>query len=399
MSSVVCLDGCEFYLEGASIKWRSSSLTPNVTNQYADYDKILIINSTKAGKQTEEHSSLKEEYANLYYEFLSKSNANSTILKTEDSGDILNIAKNEISKLSGKKVLVVILSGDTSIKELIEGITKNDIFLDILHVPFGTANALFWDIFKIDKNTDVNSKDYLGFNDILIKQFFQFAKGSELKKQSIPIYSINSTKPGFKQLAKCFLLVTTGFHATLLKVATVPEYAHLGNERFLKAANDLAGDKYHYNNYIEIINKNDQEDVIFNKQESSYFGIFNQGRLERGYDISPKSDFNHRYLLSIKEEPGKKVELFNKIKAGYGPDPNELIEMYQNDPLIEYKEIDISTDLIMRIYPNTARKDVEYEKNVCIDGYLVPVNEISNGEYLELSIEKIKEDTIRLFGL
>lgn len=291
----------------------------------------------------------------------------------------------------------MILSGDTSIKELIEGADTLDIALDVLHVPFGTANALFWDLFQVDKNTDSKSVNYVSFSEILQRQFLQFARGDILDRKNIPLYAIKSTKTD-GVLAKCFLLVTTGFHATLLKVASEPEYATLGDERFLKASNDLAGDKYHYNNYIEILNKENPDDVIFSKQESSYFGIFNQGRLERGYDISPKSDFNHRYILSIKEEEGDKKAFFNKILKGYDPDSNALIKMYEDDPLVVYKEVDTSIDLLMRIYPNT-KKNLHYEKNVCIDGYLLPEDAMVKDGYLELSVEKIRKNSIKFFGI
>ncbi|SGZ40559.1 uncharacterized protein HGUI_02759 [Hanseniaspora guilliermondii] len=398
MSNKITFNGVEFYQDESDIKWKNSTLPNSIGNHYDDYDKILVVNSTKAGKQTDEHAMLKDHYSKLYFKFLNLCNEKCKLITIEHSGDIQQIAHTQLLSNGGKKFLVVILSGDTSIKELIEGADTLDILLDILHVPFGTANALFWDLFQVDKNTDIKSENYVSFNDILQRQFLQFVKGTELKGKDIPLYTIRSTKTSERVLAICFLLITTGFHATLLKVASEPAYATLGDERFLKASNDLAGDKYHYNNYIEIINKSNHDDVIFAKQESSYFGIFNQGRLERGYDISPMSDFTHRYILSIKEEEGKKQEFFNKILKGYDPDTNALIKMYNDDPLVVYKEVDTNVDLLMRIYPNT-KENICFEKNVCIDGHLVPEDDILKDGYLELSIEKIGNNNIKFFGI
>ena len=397
MSTNITFNGVEFYQSDSNIQWKNSDSRDNINNHYGDYDMILVINSTKAGKQTDEHAALKEHYSKLYFKFLSLCNKACKLITTEHTGDIQEIAKSSLLSFTGKKSLVVILSGDTSIKELIEGADTLDIALDVLHVPFGTANALFWDLFQVDKNTDSKSVNYVSFSEILQRQFLQFARGDILDRKNIPLYAIKSTKTD-GVLAKCFLLVTTGFHATLLKVASEPEYATLGDERFLKASNDLAGDKYHYNNYIEILNKENPDDVIFSKQESSYFGIFNQGRLERGYDISPKSDFNHRYILSIKEEEGDKKAFFNKILKGYDPDSNALIKMYEDDPLVVYKEVDTSVDLLMRIYPN-KKNNLHYEKNVCIDGYLLPEDAMVKDGYLELSVEKIRKNSIKFFGI
>lgn len=396
MSNDITFNGVEFYKSDSNLQWKNSDCPDNINNHYDDYDMILVINSTGAGKQTDEHATLKEHYSKLYFKFLSLCNKACKLITTEHTGDIQEIAKSSLPSFTGKKSLVVILSGDTSIKELIEGADTLDIALDVLHVPFGTANALFWDLFQVDKNTDTKSGNYVSFSEILQRQFLQFARGDILDRKDIPLYAIKSTKTD-GVLAKCFLLVTTGFHATLLKVASEPEYATLGDERFLKASNDLAGDKYHYNNYIEIVNKENPDDVIFAKQESSYFGIFNQGRLERGYDISPKSDFNHRYILSIKEEEGDKKAFFNKILKGYDPDSSALIKMYEDDPLVVYKEVDTSIDLLMRIYPN--KKNLHYEKNVCIDGYLLPEDAMMKDGYLELSVEKIRKNSIKFFGI
>ncbi|CAI8507588.1 unnamed protein product [Hanseniaspora opuntiae] len=343
---------------------KTQTVRDNINNHYGDYDMILVINSTKAGKQTDEHAALKEHYFKLYFKFLSLCNKACKLITTEHTGDIQEIAKSSLLSFTGKKSLVVILSGDTSIKELIEGADTLDIALDVLHVPFGTANALFWDLFQVDKNTDTKSGNYVSFSEILQRQFLQFARGDILVRKDIPLYAIKSTKTD-GVLAKCFLLVTTGFHATLLKVASEPE--------------------------------ENPDDVIFAKQESSYFGIFNQGRLERGYDISPKSDFNHRYILSIKEEEGDKKAFFNKILKGYDPDSSALIKMYEDDPLVVYKEVDTSVDLLMRIYPN--KKNLHYEKNVCIDGYLLPEDAMVKDGYLELSVEKIRKNSIKFFGI
>ncbi|KAL6938915.1 hypothetical protein ACO0OL_000538 [Hanseniaspora opuntiae] len=396
MSTNINFNGVEFYQSDSNITVEKLRLSRQHKQslwrlRHDSCDKL-----NKAGKQTDEHATLKEHYSKLYFKFLSLCNKACKLITTEHTGDIQEIAKSSLLSFTGKKSLVVKLSGDTSIKELIEGADTLDIALDVLHVPFGTANALFWDLFQVDKNTDSKSVNYVSFSEILQRQFLQFARGDILDRKNIPLYAIKSTKTD-GVLAKCFLLVTTGFHATLLKVASEPEYATLGDERFLKASNDLAGDKYHYNNYIEILNKENPDDVIFSKQESSYFGIFNQGRLERGYDISPKSDFNHRYILSIKEEEGDKKAFFNKILKGYDPDSNALIKMYEDDPLVVYKEVDTSVDLLMRIYPN--KKNLHYEKNVCIDGYLLPEDAMVKDGYLELSVEKIRKNSIKFFGI
>lgn len=396
MSKNICFNGVEFYRNDSSIQWKSTNSPNSINNHYGNYDVILVINSTGAGQQTDEHAALKDHYSNMYFKFLSLCNKACKLITTQHTRDIQEIAKSSLLSVAGKRSLVVILSGDTSIKELIEGPDTLEIALDVLHVPFGTANALFWDLFQVDKNTDNKSDNYVSFSEILQRQFLQFATGNILDRKEIPLYAIKSTKTD-DVLAKCLLLITTGFHATLLKVASEPEYATLGDERFLKASNDLAGDKYHYNNFIEVLNKENPEEVIFAKQESSYFGIFNQGRLERGYDISPKSDFKHRYILSIREEEGDKKAFFNKILKGYDPDSNALIKMYEDDPLVVYNEVDTSVDLLMRIYPNT-KKNV-YEKHVCIDGYLLPEDEILKDTYLEFSVEKIRENGIRFFGI
>ena len=383
--------------EERMIRWKSATDNNNnnsnlsnqgedeIHKQFSKYSQIYIVNSVKAGKTSNYELRLKNEIASLYYDVMKRYNTKTNIIKTESADAIfeLGVKIKKNWKLSEKKAstLIIILSGDTSISELLNGSTLDPI-LHILTVPVGTANALFLKLFKLPKEIKLGEDPKQEKRQIMSDSFFRFVCG-DLKLINVPFYII-SNKQGI-ELSKSILLTTTGFHATLLKVASSPEYKKYGVERFVKASGEVINN-YKLDNNVKLYNS---EGKIYYNGESSYFGIFSTGRLEPTYDISPKSDLKNRAFLSIKEN-GDRKNFVDKIMYGYG-DEKVLLENFKKDENIAYENVDLQDELYLEV-TNKDPTDPKRDVSICVDGFILNNEDIKDTKSYTYTI-KIKTET------
>lgn len=360
------------------IRWRDSAhdISTEVvekvkSNEFLKYDHIYIINSIKAGKSSNYDLRLKNEFASLYYNVLKRYVSNTSIHKTDTSSAVYDIGvkiKEEWKEANGNsQMLAIVLSGDTSLSELLNGSTLEP-NLDILTVPLGTANALFLKLFNLPRDLNLSENVKQEQQQILKEIFFKFLK-SDLELFKVPFYTV-ANKEG-KELTKSILLTTTGFHSTLLKVASSPEYKKYGVERFVKASGDVINN-YKLDNLVKLYN---EDGKIYYEGESSYFGIFCTGRLEPKYDISPKSTLKNRAFLSIREN-GDRDAFVGKIMSGYSEE-KILLETFDNDQDVAYQSIDIHETLYLQVTSKNV-SDAKRDVSICVDGYILDNELIKN---------------------
>ena len=382
--------------EERMIRWKSATDNNNNSNlsnqgedgkseQFSKYSQIYIVNSIKAGKTSNYELRLKNEFASLYYDVMKRYNPNTNIIETDSADAVfelgVKIKKKWESSNKKTSTLVIILSGDTSISELLNGSTLDPI-LHILTVPVGTANALFLKLFKLPKGIKLCEDPKQEKRQIISDSFLRFVCG-DLELINVPFYTI-SNKQG-TELSKSILLTTTGFHATLLKVASSPEYKKYGVERFVKASGEVINN-YKLDNNVKLYNS---EGKIYYNGESSYFGIFSTGRLEPTYDISPKSDLKNRAFLSIKENEDRK-SFVDKIMYGYG-DEKVLLENFEKDENVAYEKVDLQDELYLEVTnkdPTDSKRDV----SICVDGLILNNEDIRDTKSCTYTV-KIKTET------
>lgn len=353
------------------IRWRDTAhetSTEHVekveSKEFLMYTHIYIINSIKAGKSSNYDRRLKNEFTSLYYDVLKRYVTNTSMHKTDSCSAIYNVGvkiKEDWEKANGKsRMLAIVLSGDTSLSELLNGSTLEP-HLDILTIPLGTANALFLKLFNLPKDLKLSKNPRLEQQHMLKEIFLKFLK-SELELFQVPFYTV-ANKEG-KELTKSILLTTTGFHSTLLKVASSPEYKKYGVERFVKASGDVINN-YKLDNLVKLYN---EDGKVYYEGESSYFGVFCTGRLEPTYDISPKSNLRNRAFLSIREN-GDRDAFVKKIMCGYS-DEKILLETFENDEDVAYQSIDINETLYLQVTSKDS-SDAKRDISICVDGYIL----------------------------
>ncbi|XBW38148.1 hypothetical protein QEN19_003744 [Hanseniaspora menglaensis] len=377
------------------VRWRvennKHSTDKSLNFHYSLYTNIYIVNSKKAGKTSNYDLQFKHEFATLYYDVMKRYNEATTLIETDTFNSIqglgLKIKQDWEQKSKSTKTLIIMLSGDTSISELLNGSSLKPC-IDILTVPFGTANALFLKLFEFPRGLKLNEDLAVEAREIMLEVFQKFVQ-NKLELFKVPFYTISNKEN--KTLFKSILLTTTGFHATLLKVASSPEYKKYGVERFRIAASEVISN-YKFSNKVKLYNTKGK---IYFDGISSYFGVFGTGRLERDYDISPLSTLEERSFLSIKEKDDRDA-FVNNIMAGYGS-KDDLLKLYNENESINNEKIDLDEELVIeikKIYPDS-------DISVCVDGYILDLQDISTpemGSYI-VKIKTEHDSNVQFFKL
>ncbi|CCE63097.1 hypothetical protein TPHA_0D04620 [Tetrapisispora phaffii CBS 4417] len=299
-------------------------------------------------------------YNNVMKPVFKEANFKHKYIRTEGEDSIKDLAtKFEASK----DYTIIFLSGDTSVSEFINNLTKvqkenfiscseNKRQMNIFTIPLGTGNALASSIHLSSPH-----------------QVFQKFLNNELIIKDFPLYTV--TLPNKKTII-FFIIFSMGFHANLLHACDSDEYQKMGTERFAKASENI------FKNYdlnIGLTTKNGSESISRNY---AYFAIINTPNLELNYMPSPDSDVFKNELHLLGYDASLSTEkLVNKIMAGYSYKEREKIN--NKDNLTYYYPVNLSgTGLQIILETDSDKKLEKYKYDICCDGLLLNLDDINN---------------------
>lgn len=261
-----------------------------------------------------------------------------------------NAAKLEISK----SYLIIMISGDTSLNELINAMSKG-MDVAVLMMIQGTGNAFA--------------------NSIGLGSVFDAVRALFIGKLSyFPLYEAKFEPPGVlinekqQQTRKVnqmlfFVVGSWGLHASLVaESASLTMRAKYGNERFKKAAESILQKNPAFLGSITLLRKNGERQVIEDNQPFSYFIMSAMPKFEASFLISPKSDPSKSELHLLYFRHTKASTTMKLMDKAY----NNGIHI--EDPLVKYIRINDGQSVELAV------SDSVYDpacSKICLDGSIV----------------------------
>ncbi|KAH3666589.1 hypothetical protein WICMUC_005573 [Wickerhamomyces mucosus] len=340
------------------------------------FQDIFIIDSIYSGIGRDNRDFYKDILKPIFKDL----NINHNYIKTENDQSIINFIKDQIVKNS----TIILLSGDSSIFEIVNTIANNNYLkeknfvINLGIIPLGTGNSIAY------------SSGILNEFDAL-KTLFNDSKISKLPiyKVSFPIgksFDINNNV----QINSLYFLVVVswGVHAGLVHESEKPELKKLGVERFKLAFNNLISNpnlQYQGELYIEEEEEenNNNKTILVPNGNNLYTTILSVPLVEKTYKLSPHSNIktNQLHLINIPELETR--DEFVKI----------IFLPYQDGAHINNKHVlykDIGNSIVLKIQQDNAK--------ICVDGKIISIED-SKGE--EVKVELIDQDqfNINLIGI
>lgn len=305
---------------------------------------IIVIDSTNSGAKNS--SKIYSGYIVPIFDIIGVKHE---YWKTTDQNSILNFA-NQLKNFCGEDgCTVIIISGDTSVHELVNCLPKIERSTNINFgiIPSGSGNALALELYNCGKDEIVVSS--------LLKVFTDSAKlqGFPLLKASFPKGS-KDVNNNTVESSIFFVVLSWGLHASIVADSDAPEFRKLGNERFKMAAlNNIQHIEQSYEGTIS---------EIENVPVHGYFLLAMVKSLEFGFMISPKSDLLNSisYFIDI---PFKNNQAILDI----------LYEVYDNAKHIKSKNViykKFSSNIQL-----TLCDRIENKRRICVDGKIIISNQ------------------------
>lgn len=336
-----------------------SKVSPKtVKHQISHLDReILVIDSVKSGVGRDKFNI----FGDILNPVFNDLGIVSKYIETTSSDSIKEIGES----LESKDYLVLLISGDTSINEFVNGvgnnnnIKSNNANITIANIPLGTGNSFSLSL-GIENDLQAVAKLFRGIISPLNLYTAELPKGSYIISQNEKIGPIEKVK---------FLIVFSwGFHASLVADSDTPELRKYGLERFKIAAK----------NNLECHQEYPGTTIIGDNKTIAgpyaYWLITPSQRFEPQFNILPLGDLltpnlyfvgfnsehstdNNKYIMDIMMEAYNNGSHIHNEKVKY-----ELITPDQSTTL----KLNHLTDFNQR--------------RICIDGFIVLLPEISNDE-------------------
>ncbi|CCH43821.1 putative lipid kinase [Wickerhamomyces ciferrii] len=319
----------------------------NLPEHFKNGIDIVVIDSVNSGIGRKN----RDIYQSVIKPIFDQLDIQHTYLKTTSSDSITDFAKTlDLTK----EHTILLISGDTSIIELINGLPKEQgpdkHDLNLILIPLGTGNALVSSagVFsEVDAIKNIFSHDKSSFP-LYEAQFPQDSYAPYLNNRPIDkvIFSI---------------VISWGCHAQMVYRAEAPELRPLGVERFKIAAAEMFKGKLDYNCDIVIL-EGGQEKRFTESTIHKYSSILAVPRLEKNYNVSPDSQL-------------KKSEL-HVLEFGDIPLPEFiglLHEPYKGRAHVDhektiYEAVQPGREIILRLNEEDEERSV-----ICADGISVKV--------------------------
>ncbi|KAK9454484.1 ATP-NAD kinase-like domain-containing protein [Dipodascopsis uninucleata] len=328
---------------------------------YLDPEKssISVICSVTAGKRKS-----RQVFKNLVEPLLRSLNIPYNYIPTLSSSTIKDYAAELHRNVEPEKILtVIILSGDTSISELVNGLStaQDSRKLVLLPIPTGSGNALMTSLgitspavaVKSMVNTEPRPLKYMGV---------------EFPQDSIEILPPTddtpegATAPVFTakpQPIAALVVASWALHAALVGDSDSPEYRKLGNERFQRAAQANLERNVPWNGSIKYHSPDNLEEVSVIEGPHSYVLATSVSSLEPGFLISPEGKPLSGRLFLIEIPYLEPNEVFRLVMLAYQNG------RHVNEPTVVYKEI---SDAVIAV-----EEDEDRMRRFCIDGRIIMV--------------------------
>lgn len=321
--------------DGYSLKYESNDNVKVNLDVFKD-KKTIVIDSSNSGT-----GRLKRDIYNpILKVLLLKYHIDHDYHYTQSADSIPQIAKN----LPSGKLLVIIISGDTSVNEFLNSLGGDGGEITIVNIPFGTGNSLALSL-KDNELTAISKLFVLTpihkFNlyDITLPSNCWELKQSEKVKQMPTSY-------------KFLVVFSWGFHASLVADSDTPELRKFGLERFKMAAMQNLQSPHQY-----------PGSTIIGEEEYggpySYWLITPSRKFEPTFEISPKGSIFDNSLYFISFNPN--VDTMSVMQQVY--DKGNHV----NNPDVTYKKVE-NEKIILKFndLPNDVRR-------FCIDGLIIEV--------------------------
>lgn len=312
--------------------------------------RSLVLDSTRSG------SSIRSKDSSVYGRILEPILKN--VLKvpheyfgTTSASSILEFA-NSLSDISDP-LCIVIISGDTSINELLNSLqgTKLDILFYV--IPAGTGNALALSL-NIENETDALLRFILGTeDDVHDLQVYEAIMPPETKK-----LQPDGSQERLSNSSVLFTVVFSwAFHASLVADSDTEEMRKLGIERFKKAAHDNLERPQVYHGLVALTNKGTES--WSNLGPFAYLTVTPAQRFEPTFQILPQGNIldDRLFLVAFnsKDDPSYILDIMNEVyDSGKHVHNSEVI----------YRPVEPGTSLRLAISPQNTPSDLRF----CIDG-------------------------------
>ncbi|KAK9334127.1 ATP-NAD kinase-like domain-containing protein [Lipomyces starkeyi] len=323
--------------------------------------QITVVNSATAGAQRGH-----EVYEKLLQPLLQALDVTHEYIPTSSASTISEFAASLSAKESGLPHTVVLLSGDTSIHELVNSLTPisstQSIILTL--IPTGSGNALMT---SLSRGTITSALFALlhGKPSPLNPFYVAFPEDS---KEVIPPTTHDpdgmtvalETPDSLSGARKIFALVVAswGIHAALVGDSDSPEYRKLGNDRFKKAAEENLARNVAWHGPVRYSSvPSGMEEIV--EGPHSYLLMTSISSLEAGFEIAPTAEPLSGKLEMV-QMPFLKGEEIMRV----------LMLAYQNGKHIHEKEVLYKEVEEVRV---TVLEEEEKMRRWCVDGRIIIV--------------------------
>ncbi|CAK7895514.1 hypothetical protein CAAN1_10S00254 [[Candida] anglica] len=317
-------------------------------------NEIIVIDSVNSGKGRNPETDVYKNVIDPLFEELGVEHKH---LSTDGADSIKQFANSLKQK---KTQLVIFISGDTSINEFINGLDRNDQGGDLLlfHIPAGTGNslALSLGIYNVAESIQrlLSPEEIVPFN--LYEA--TFPEGSYHLSRDV------KTEEIFTPL-KFIVVLSWGFHASLVADSDTPELRKHGVQRFAIAAKTNLEEVQLYDGETRI---GDNETLI--EGPFAYWLATPAKRFEKPFEISPRGDVkdDKLWLVAFNTSSGSEyiVDIMTKVY-----DSGKHVK----DERVVYESVQKGEDIVLEVSAkNSARRG-----RFCLDGSIIKVPDGKQG--------------------
>lgn len=312
-------------------------------------DNVYVIDSVRSGTGRQTTNGV---YVDILKPLLDYLDLSHLYLETKSRTSIAEFAR----KLEGKHVTVIIIGGDTSINEFINGLNPGEGLINFGVIPAGTGNSLSLALGSTSL-ADSIKRIFSGNRQQLQVYSTQFPEGLYL------LYPDGSQLVIKKKLD--FLVVTSwAFHAALVADSDTEKLRKLGIERFQIAAQQNLSRKQEYHARIRI------GDNVFDGP-FAYVVTTPSQRFEPQFVILPEGNIadDSFYLVAFKTEDDNNyiMDIMKKVYDG---------GRHIGDPRVIYEKVSAGSEVVLEI---DNASDIS-QRRFCVDGAIAVLPERDSHE-------------------
>ncbi|KAK9495369.1 ATP-NAD kinase-like domain-containing protein [Lipomyces doorenjongii] len=327
----------------------------------ASRSQITVVNSSTAGAHRG-----RQVYDKLLQPLLQTLDITHEYILTSSASTISEFAASLSVRKSGLPHSVILLSGDTSIHELVNSLTpiSSTQSIILMLIPTGSGNALMTSLSRGSITSALF--ELLHGKPIPLNPFYVAFPGDS--KEVIPPTTDDpngktvalETPDSLSGARKIFALVVAswGIHAALVGDSDSPEYRKLGNDRFKKAAEENLARNVAWHGQVRYSSVlSGVEEIV--EGPHSYLLMTSISSLEEGFKIAPTAEPLSGKLEMV-QMPFLKGEEIMRV----------LMLAYQNGKHIHEEEVLYKEVEEVRV---TVLEEEEKMRRWCVDGRIIIV--------------------------